>query len=146
MYFKGTPLHCMQAFVKCTFFPHKGLHGWQKFMVYTVVFFVLSHLCACFLQENPLMHQGYPCKQVYPEEFFKDGITNGAEWYNVPGEHWSQVKTTWMFDVVYLYLAWICSVNLFEINVVKQQSKLFAEFLWTRPIHILTLTLKKQTN
>ena len=33
------------------------------------------------------MHKGHPCEKLYPEEYFKDGITNGAEWYNVPGEH-----------------------------------------------------------
>lgn len=34
------------------------------------------------------MYKGHPCKDVkeYPEEYFKDGITNGAAWYNVPGE------------------------------------------------------------
>lgn len=41
----------------------------------------------CFhLQENPLMHNGHPCVTRYPNEYFEDGITNGANWYNVPGK------------------------------------------------------------
>lgn len=37
------------------------------------------------VQENPLMHNGHPCEDLYPKEYFEDGITNGANWYNVPG-------------------------------------------------------------
>lgn len=37
------------------------------------------------MQENPLMHQGHPCEDLYPNDYFKDGITNGAQWYSVPG-------------------------------------------------------------
>lgn len=37
------------------------------------------------VQENSLMHKGHPCEDLYPEEFFDDGITNGAKWYNVAG-------------------------------------------------------------
>lgn len=32
------------------------------------------------------MYQGSPCKDMYPTEYFPHGITNGAQWYNVPGE------------------------------------------------------------
>ena len=31
------------------------------------------------------MHKGHPCEMLYPEEYFGEGITNGANWYNVPG-------------------------------------------------------------
>lgn len=31
------------------------------------------------------MHKGHPCEELYPEEHFADGITNGAQWYNVAG-------------------------------------------------------------
>lgn len=31
------------------------------------------------------MHNGHPCEDLYPDEYFEDGITNGAKWYNVPG-------------------------------------------------------------
>lgn len=37
------------------------------------------------LQENHLMYNGRPCEDLYPGEYFEDGITNGANWYNVPG-------------------------------------------------------------
>lgn len=37
------------------------------------------------VQENPLMHNGHPCEELYPDEYFEEGITNGAQWYNVPG-------------------------------------------------------------
>lgn len=33
------------------------------------------------------MFQGRPCKNMYPNEYFPHGITNGASWYNVPGKH-----------------------------------------------------------
>lgn len=32
------------------------------------------------------MHEGYPCRDKYPNEHFEEGITNGAKWYNVPGK------------------------------------------------------------
>lgn len=32
------------------------------------------------------MFQGRPCKNMYPNEYFPHGITNGASWYNVPGK------------------------------------------------------------
>ena len=31
------------------------------------------------------MHKGHPCEKLYPGEYFGEGITNGANWYNVPG-------------------------------------------------------------
>lgn len=32
------------------------------------------------------MFQGRPCKNMYPNEYFPHGITNGVSWYNVPGK------------------------------------------------------------
>lgn len=32
------------------------------------------------------MHDGRPCVDREPNEYFKDGITNGAQWYNVAGQ------------------------------------------------------------
>lgn len=32
------------------------------------------------------MSQGHPCEDMYPEEYFSHGITNGAQWYSVPGK------------------------------------------------------------
>ncbi|MCJ8740075.1 hypothetical protein PDJAM_G00054690 [Pangasius djambal] len=50
-----------------------------------------------YSQENPLMYKGHPCKDVkeYPDEYFKDGITNGAAWYSVPGgmQDWNYLNT-----------------------------------------------------
>lgn len=36
-----------------------------------------------------MMRKGHPCEDLYPNEYFKDGITNGAQWYNVAGEPYS---------------------------------------------------------
>lgn len=44
-----------------------------------------SPVCVVCVQENALMHKGHPCEDLYPEEYFADGITNGAKWYNVAG-------------------------------------------------------------
>uniref|UniRef100_A0AAQ4NXP9 Carboxypeptidase D, a n=1 Tax=Gasterosteus aculeatus aculeatus TaxID=481459 RepID=A0AAQ4NXP9_GASAC len=45
--------------------------------------------------QNPLMHNGHPCEDLYPMEYFEDGITNGANWYNVPGgmQDWNYLNT-----------------------------------------------------
>ncbi|KAJ0063478.1 hypothetical protein NL108_002695, partial [Boleophthalmus pectinirostris] len=51
---------------------------------------------ACFcVQENPMMHNGHPCENLYKEEYFTEGITNGANWYNVPGgmQDWNYLHT-----------------------------------------------------
>lgn len=45
----------------------------------------ISVLCVTCVQENSLMHKGHPCEDLYPEEYFDDGIINGAKWYNVAG-------------------------------------------------------------
>ncbi|XP_076138273.1 carboxypeptidase D [Alosa pseudoharengus] len=56
---------------------------------------VFKMVSRAYSQENPLMHEGHPCEKLYPEEYFKDGITNGAEWYNVPGgmQDWNYMNT-----------------------------------------------------
>uniref|UniRef100_A0A8C6KAB7 Carboxypeptidase D, a n=1 Tax=Nothobranchius furzeri TaxID=105023 RepID=A0A8C6KAB7_NOTFU len=56
---------------------------------------VFQQVARAFSQENPLMHSGHPCEDLYPEEYFKDGITNGAKWYTVPGgmQDWNYVNT-----------------------------------------------------
>ncbi|XP_074535278.1 carboxypeptidase D [Halichoeres trimaculatus] len=56
---------------------------------------VFQQLSRAYAQENPAMHNGHPCEDLYPEEYFHDGITNGANWYNVPGgmQDWNYLNT-----------------------------------------------------
>ncbi|XP_034556524.1 carboxypeptidase D isoform X1 [Notolabrus celidotus] len=56
---------------------------------------VFQLVSRAYSQENPLMHNGHPCEDMYPGEYFQDGITNGANWYNVPGgmQDWNYLNT-----------------------------------------------------
>lgn len=56
---------------------------------------VFQQVSRAYSQENPVMHNGHPCENLYPEEYFEDGITNGAQWYNVPGgmQDWNYLNT-----------------------------------------------------
>ena len=45
---------------------------------------VFRQLALIYSKAHPTMGRGRPC-QGYPDEYFKDGITNGAEWYIVKG-------------------------------------------------------------
>ncbi|XP_071756734.1 carboxypeptidase D isoform X1 [Centroberyx gerrardi] len=56
---------------------------------------VFQQVARAYSQENPLMHNGHPCEDLYPDEYFEDGITNGANWYNVPGgmQDWNYLNT-----------------------------------------------------
>ncbi|XP_018542741.1 LOW QUALITY PROTEIN: carboxypeptidase D [Lates calcarifer] len=56
---------------------------------------VFQQLSRAYSQENPLMHNGHPCEDLYPDEYFEDGITNGANWYNVAGgmQDWNYLNT-----------------------------------------------------
>ncbi|XP_037533421.1 carboxypeptidase D [Nematolebias whitei] len=56
---------------------------------------VFKQVSRAYSEENPLMHNGHPCENLYPQEYFQDGITNGAEWYTVPGgmQDWNYVNT-----------------------------------------------------
>lgn len=63
-----------------------------------------SFLLVVCVQENPLMHNGHPCKDLYSEDVFQDGITNGAQWYSVPG------KPTFIHPVsLYLFSVFVIS-------------------------------------
>lgn len=46
---------------------------------------LFQHLARTYAQNHPIMKTGEPKCPSEPDEKFKDGITNGAEWYNVPG-------------------------------------------------------------
>uniref|UniRef100_A0A3Q1G7H1 Carboxypeptidase D, a n=1 Tax=Acanthochromis polyacanthus TaxID=80966 RepID=A0A3Q1G7H1_9TELE len=56
---------------------------------------VFKHLARAYSQENSLMYKGHPCDDLYPDEYFEDGITNGAQWYTVPGgmQDWNYLNT-----------------------------------------------------
>ncbi|XP_012732805.2 carboxypeptidase D [Fundulus heteroclitus] len=56
---------------------------------------VFKQVAKAYSQENPLMHKGHPCADLYPREYFADGIVNGAQWYTVPGgmQDWNYVNT-----------------------------------------------------
>ena len=44
------------------------------------------------------MHSGHPCpKTNYDNEYFKDGVTNGAKWYNVQGK---PVQNLFLTDIL----------------------------------------------
>ncbi|KAM5180089.1 carboxypeptidase D [Mantella aurantiaca] len=56
---------------------------------------VFQQLALSYSKENNKMFLGSPCKEVYPNENFPQGITNGANWYNVPGgmQDWNYLNT-----------------------------------------------------
>lgn len=56
---------------------------------------VFQQLARAYSEENSLMHKGHPCAELYPSEYFEDGITNGAKWYTVPGgmQDWNYLNT-----------------------------------------------------
>uniref|UniRef100_UPI00398E4483 carboxypeptidase D isoform X2 n=1 Tax=Pristiophorus japonicus TaxID=55135 RepID=UPI00398E4483 len=56
---------------------------------------IFRQLSLAFAKENSPMFEGHPCKTIYPSEYFAQGITNGANWYNVPGgmQDWNYLHT-----------------------------------------------------
>ncbi|KAL7986870.1 hypothetical protein Chor_005789 [Crotalus horridus] len=56
---------------------------------------VFQQLALTYAKENVQMFQGHPCDNIYPDEYFPRGITNGANWYNVPGgmQDWNYLNT-----------------------------------------------------
>ncbi|XP_053130971.1 carboxypeptidase D [Hemicordylus capensis] len=56
---------------------------------------IFQQLALSYAKENTQMSQGHPCEDMYPNEYFPHGITNGAHWYNVPGgmQDWNYLKT-----------------------------------------------------
>ncbi|XP_069471346.1 carboxypeptidase D [Ambystoma mexicanum] len=56
---------------------------------------VFRQIALSYSRENTEMFKGSPCKEVYPNEYFYEGITNGAKWYNIPGgmQDWNYLHT-----------------------------------------------------
>ncbi|CAH2220110.1 carboxypeptidase D [Pelobates cultripes] len=56
---------------------------------------LFQQLALSYSKENNKMFSGSPCEDIYPNEKFLNGITNGANWYNVPGgmQDWNYLKT-----------------------------------------------------
>ncbi|KAL8198996.1 UNVERIFIED_CONTAM: hypothetical protein K2H54_031412 [Gekko kuhli] len=56
---------------------------------------LFQQIALAYAKENAQMFQGHPCTEMYPDEYFPHGITNGAHWYNVPGgmQDWNYLNT-----------------------------------------------------
>ncbi|XP_029467086.1 carboxypeptidase D [Rhinatrema bivittatum] len=56
---------------------------------------IFQQLALAYSEENAQMYSGVPCNDMYPDEHFLHGITNGAQWYNVPGgmQDWNYLNT-----------------------------------------------------
>ncbi|XP_068126413.1 carboxypeptidase D [Hyperolius riggenbachi] len=56
---------------------------------------VFQQLALSYSKEHNKMFTGSPCKEIYPNDNFPQGITNGANWYNVPGgmQDWNYLNT-----------------------------------------------------
>ncbi|XP_030634505.1 carboxypeptidase D isoform X1 [Chanos chanos] len=56
---------------------------------------VFKMVSLAYAKENPLMYEGHPCKDMFPNEYFDKGITNGANWYIVRGsmQDWNYLNT-----------------------------------------------------
>ncbi|EDX00791.1 carboxypeptidase D isoform X1 [Drosophila yakuba] len=54
---------------------------------------LFKHLAGIYSNAHPTMHLGQPC-ELFRNEFFADGITNGAQWYSVTGgmQDWNYVR------------------------------------------------------
>lgn len=47
---------------------------------------LFRHLALVYSQNHPVMKTGHPNCPNSEDEIFEDGITNGAQWYDVPGK------------------------------------------------------------
>ncbi|MFT7803295.1 carboxypeptidase D [Arapaima gigas] len=56
---------------------------------------VFKMVSLAYSRANPLMYKGHPCEALYPNEYFEEGITNGAKWYSVTGgmQDWNYFNT-----------------------------------------------------
>lgn len=100
-----------------------------------------SHSCVFLcVQENPLMHNGHPCEDLYPSEYFKDGITNGASWYNVPGVflHLPLSPHTFLFtDMTWMNLNDWIKLKAKHRHPVRNEMNEFLSFRWHAGLELL---------
>eukprot|EP00066_Takifugu_rubripes_P017490 XP_011606756.1 PREDICTED: LOW QUALITY PROTEIN: carboxypeptidase D [Takifugu rubripes] len=84
---------------------------------------VFKQLANAYSQENSLMHNGHPCEDLYPDEYFDDGITNGAKWYNVAGgmQDWNYLNTN-CFEVT-IELGCVKYPNAMELPKYWEQNR-----------------------
>ncbi|OQV25487.1 Carboxypeptidase D [Hypsibius exemplaris] len=56
---------------------------------------LFRQLANSYSQAHWSMYEGHPCPQAYRDDFFPDGITNGAQWYPVPGgmQDWNYLNS-----------------------------------------------------
>ena len=47
---------------------------------------LFRYLARVYAKNHPVMRTGHPNCPDTPDETFKEGITNGARWYDVPGK------------------------------------------------------------
>ncbi|KAH8289572.1 hypothetical protein KR054_007280 [Drosophila jambulina] len=54
---------------------------------------LFRHLAGIYAKAHPTMHLGQPC-ELFQNEYFAEGITNGAQWYSVTGgmQDWNYVR------------------------------------------------------
>ncbi|TNN34947.1 Carboxypeptidase D [Liparis tanakae] len=92
---------------------------------------VFQQVSRAYSQENPLMHNGHPCADMYRGEYFKDGITNGANWYSVPGntsqrEVEAQPETRAMMDLIL--------DRSYSLSVALDGGSLVATYPYDKPV------------
>lgn len=56
---------------------------------------IFLQLAKSYSLAHSTMHKGHPCPNIGSDEYFPDGVTNGAMWYNVAGgmQDWNYLHT-----------------------------------------------------
>ena len=95
---------------------------------------VFRQLALSYSKAHPFMGQGHPCKE-YDDEYFQDGITNGADWYSVEGG---------MQDYNYVYSN--CFDLTIEMSCVKFPDASKLETYWNaHKVSLLTFLAQVHT-
>lgn len=61
---------------------------------------LFRHLAQVYSYNHPVMRIGQPNCSDSIDETFKDGITNGAQWYDVPGKSAHIKSCLWLLSLV----------------------------------------------